>query len=80
MKKLKIEGNKTKNLKEKFFIDATPDGNCALRILKAYREDCNIRAADTGLKRNPLIERFNKTQELRAKELDKAIEKLQNKI
>jgi len=74
----KIEG-KEKNKKEWKFVDATPDGNYALRILQAYRGDCNIRWSDTslGLKTtDPLCVELNKLQDERAKELDEAIDKL----
>ena len=53
---------------ERKFIDATPDGNYALRILQAYRADCDLTWSDNtaGFKiKNPLL-----------KELDKAISKL----
>ena len=65
--------------KEKMFIDATPDGNYALRILQAYREDCNTSWSDNtaGLKiKNPLIKELNQLQVDRAKELDRAIKRL----
>jgi hypothetical protein len=64
---------------ERKFIDATPDGGYALRILRAYRADCNIKWSDNtaGLKiSNSLLIELNKLQKLRAKELDKAIKKL----
>lgn len=59
-------------------IDGTPDGNYALRILKAYREACNTKwiiEGDTTAK--PLYELMNEHQDQRAKELDKAIEILE---
>ena len=52
-------------------IDATPDNNYPLRILQAYRENCNCKwASDTD---NPLIERMNEDCDERAKVLDAAI-------
>ena len=58
------------------FINGTPDGNYALRILKAYRERCNekwvVDGASDGTKR--LYNAMNEHQDLRAKELDEAIE------
>lgn len=65
--------------KEKLFVDATPDGNYALRTLQAYRLDCNLQWADNtaGLKlTNPVLLMLNGLQEKRAKELDIAIKKL----
>jgi len=61
--------------KEKMFIDATPDGDYALRLLRAYRDDCDLTWADTSGKKskNLLIVEMNRLQKLRAKELNKAI-------
>lgn len=59
-------------------IDGTPDGNYALRILQAYRRRCNGKwivegkFAETNAKL--LYDAMNEHQDLRAKELDKAIE------
>jgi len=60
-------------------IDATPDGNYALRILKHYREHCNSKWTEdlNGTVTNPLLVEMNKTQDLRAAELDEAIRLLQ---
>jgi hypothetical protein len=60
------------------WIDATPDGNYALRILRYYRKKCDARwATDTiGGCDNPIFRLMNDGQEKRAKELDDAINKL----
>jgi len=60
-------------------IDATPDEDYALRILRAYRENCNVMwsvSSDKDLE-NPLFEMMNQHNIDRAKILDKAIELLQ---
>jgi len=61
------------------FIDGTPDGNYALRILYAYRARCRekwiIEGSSDGVKR--IYDVMNEHQDLRAKELDKAIKKLE---
>lgn len=63
------------------FIDATPDEDYPLRILKAYRENCNSRwATGTGGEcDNLLFALMNEHAEQRAKILDKAIGKLEAK-
>lgn len=60
------------------FVDATPDGNYALRILQSYRALCNTEWSDViGIPTtNPLCIEYNRINDLRKKELDKAIEKL----
>lgn len=58
------------------YINATPDGNYALRILQEYRDGCNYRFSDNTWGadcNNPLIIEMNKLQIMRAKELDMAI-------
>lgn len=58
------------------YIDATPDEGYVLRILRAYRENCNCRwAENTGGEEgiNPVLVLMNKHQEERAKLLNKAI-------
>ncbi|MDD4970717.1 MAG: hypothetical protein PHT07_14920 [Paludibacter sp.] len=64
-------------------VDGTPDADYPLRILKAYRENCNCKWSETGFpdleKINPVLMLMNQHQEERAKILDKAIEILQNK-
>ena len=60
------------------FIDGTPDGNYALRILYAYRARCKekwiVDGVSDGVKR--IYDAMNEHQDLRAKELDEAIKKL----
>lgn len=61
------------------YIDATPDGGYALRILQAYRQDCDTQWSDNtaGLKiSNPFLVELNKLQEERAKEISQAITRL----
>ena len=62
------------------YIDATPDGNYPLRILQAYRENCNCRWASStdGQAMNPLCIKMNDDCEKRAEILDRAIEKLKS--
>jgi len=59
-------------------IDATPDGEYALRILKAYRMRCNEKWIVEGFKENEklIYDVMNDAQDKRAIELDKAIAKL----
>lgn len=65
-------------LKEHNFIDATPDGNYALRILKSYRNMCDVKVSNelTGEPTNPLCIEINRINEKRKIELDAAIKKL----
>lgn len=58
-------------------IDATPDKEYVLRILKAYRENCDCKW--TSNLDNKVIEETNKMQDKRAKLLDQAIEILEKK-
>lgn len=61
------------------YVDATPDNNYPLRILEAYRQDCDCRWAedtDGGKVKNPLLKQMNADCEKRAEILDKAIQKL----
>ena len=62
-------------------IDSTPDENYVLRILKAYRDNCNSRwtTVGGGTFDNPLYTLMNEHQEQRSKLLDEAIFKLSNK-
>ena len=57
-------------------VDGMPDKDYALRILRAYRENCNCFWADTtegtGTE-SPLLKLMNEHQEQRAKLLDEAI-------
>ncbi len=62
-------------------IDSTPNEDYPLRILKAYRQNCNSKWASTttGLldEKHPIIVEMNKHQDERAMTLDKAIEILE---
>lgn len=60
------------------YIDATPDEGYPLRILQAYRENCDCFWATSadGSCDNPIYTLMNEHQKQRAKILDKAIEKL----
>lgn len=57
------------------FLDGTPDAEYPIRILQAYRDNCNCRwSTDTeGDCDNPLFTLMNQHCEERAKILDKAI-------
>ena len=60
-------------------VDGTPNDGYVLRILQAYRENCNCKWSDTtdGQKtENPLLVLMNEQQDQRAKLLDEAINKL----
>jgi len=61
-------------------IDGTPNDGYVLRILKAYRVNCDCKWSSTSYpdleKNDPLLTLMNEHQEQRAKLLDKAIEKL----
>lgn len=63
---------------EVLHIDATPDEHYVLRILQAYRMNCDTRFATgtDGTCDNPLFQMMNEHQEQRAKLLDEAIAKL----
>jgi hypothetical protein len=59
-------------------LDATPDSDYPLRILRAYRENCNCRWIA-----NPpsaLCDAMNEAQEKRAKLLDRAIAILEKEL
>lgn len=60
-------------------IDATPDKDYVIRILKAYRSNCDCKFSSTSAccRGTPLISEMNKLQEDRAKLLDKAIKILE---
>ena len=62
-------------------VDATPDENYALRILQAYRQNCNCKYEVHGLPKKQIIfwDMMNELQDQRAKVLDKAIETLTKK-
>ena len=59
-------------------VDLTPDDDLPLRILQAYRENCNCKwSTDTeGNCDNPLFALINQHCDERAEILDKAISKL----
>lgn len=57
-------------------VDVTPNDDLPLRILRAYRQDCNYAWATTadGMPSDsPLVKALNELQEQRAAILDKAI-------
>ena len=56
-------------------IDGTPDNGYVLRILVAYRENCNCRWVSEP-EPNALVDLMNEHCEQRARLLDEAIEKL----
>ena len=64
-------------------VDATPDKDYPLRILKAYRENCNCRWSETFYPdletTNPVLALMNQHQEQRAKLLDEAIKILNDR-
>ena len=65
------------------YIDGTPDAGYVLRILRAYREGCNCRWADTTEgtdTENPLFKMMNEHCEQRAALLDKAITILEDNV
>jgi len=59
------------------YIDMTPTDDLALRILRAYRENCDCRwSGDTdgsAIEDNPMLQMMNEHQDKRAGILDKAI-------
>ena len=64
------------------FIDATPDESYPLRILQAYRQDCDCMWAEstTGLDpESPLMKAMNDLNRQRARVLDKAIKVLETR-
>ena len=56
-------------------VDATPDEGLPLKILRAYRENCNVRWEVHGLdeERSRVYDLMNDDCERRAEILDKAI-------
>ncbi len=64
------------------FIDATPNEEYPLRILRAYRENCNCLWADSSDPdkevTNPLFKLMNDAQRERASILDRSIDKLES--
>ena len=67
------------NKEEVRHIDSTPDSEYPLRILRTYRENCNIRISDsaTGETKDIVYQQMNDAQIERAKILDRAIEILE---
>ena len=62
------------------YVDGTPDKGYPLRILQAYRQECDCRWAENasgGEPTNPLLIMMNEQCEQRAEILDRAIEKLE---
>ena len=59
------------------YVDGTPDSDYVLRILRAYRENCNcvwaICSNGNPVETDPLLKLMNEHCEKRAKLLDKAI-------
>ena len=63
------------------FVDATPDEGYPLRILRAYRQQCDcmwMGTTDGAEPFNPLIKAMNDLNKQRAIILDKVIEKLKD--
>jgi hypothetical protein len=63
------------------YVDATPDEGYPLRILKAYRENCDRKWSDnlSGVEpQNPLIKMLNDQCDRRAEFLDSAIKFLED--
>jgi hypothetical protein len=60
------------------YVDSTPDSGYVLRILKAYRDNCDCKWATScdGECDNLLLKTMNEHQDQRAKLLDEAIDKL----
>ncbi len=65
------------------YVDATPDEEYPLRILRVYRENCNCQWSDSTdpnkIVENPLLKSMNDDQDKRADILDRAIAKLENR-
>lgn len=59
-------------------VDATPNDEYPLRILKAHRENCNCKWE--AVPNDPFVELMNKHCDLRAKLLDRAIEVLERDL
>ena len=58
------------------YVDATPDAGYPLRILRAYRQNCDCRWADNTAGEeptNPLLKMMNEHCQQRAEILDRAI-------
>jgi len=78
MKNLEVPGW---NQEPVLHIDATPNEGYPLRILEAYRENCNMRwlTGSDGKCEDPFYQLMNQYQEERAKILDSAIKILKSK-
>lgn len=62
------------------WVDLTPDQGLPLRILRAYRQDCDCRWSDTAEgtdTENPILKMMNEHCEQRAVILDEAIARLE---
>ena len=59
-------------------IDATPDDEYPLRILRAYRLNCDVRWESNT--RHPLLDQMSADQGKRAKILDRAIALLESDL
>ena len=63
---------------DEVWVDSTPDGNYAIRILRAFRLRCDAYYRVTGVseERQQMYDLLNQLQKERAAELDQAIELL----
>lgn len=64
------------------YIDGTPNEDYPLRILRAYRQNCNCMWSETttgGEPQNPLLQLMNEHNRQRAEILDRAIRLLEAK-
>ena len=57
------------------YVNGTPDEGYPLRILRAYRENCNCMWSESSTEKvlDPLLQLMNETQAKRAEILDRAI-------
>jgi len=62
------------------YVDATPDKDYPLRILRAYRENCNCKWESTEQNPHPLLVEMNKANDKRAQLLDNAIKILEENL
>ena len=79
----KAREDERRKWKSKGYVDATPDGNYALRLLQQARADCDVQWSDNtaGLSiKNPLLKELNRLQKQRAKELDDVILALEGDV
>ena len=66
-----------------FYVDGTPDSDYPIRILEAYRQDCDCRFSESSTEEeptNPLLKLMNQHCEERARILDKAIAVLKKEV